>query len=253
MRLQKEGPLLGKVREALGGEVETGQGERMGKKEMVRYLLDDQDLVWYEVEQSGILARRTSAVVVPGVLVAYVLALVHCQHEHPGVGKTISQLRDRFHWPEMCRDAREYVLLWGCRRKKRARSQRLAMLPARYLEPWEVLEVDFLRIPNTSETGSEYLLLIVDKASRFLIAHLLASKEVQQIARILLDLCLTFGAPSFIRADGGGTITATIMEHLCRSLKVQVEFDSSDRPRGQGSVERAGAWIVDVLSELCKA
>ena len=78
------------------------------------------------------------------------------------------------------------------------------MLPARYLEPWEILEVDLLRIPNKSETGNEYLLPVADKASRFLFAYPLPSTGAQGIACLLLDLCLTSGVLSFIRADGGG-------------------------------------------------
>ena len=106
----------------------------------------------------------------------------------------------------MCRDAREYVLSCGCRRRKRSRSQHLAMLPARFLEPSEVLEVDLQKVPNTSEAGNEYLLLGIDKASKFPFAYPLPSKEAHGVARLLLDLCLTFGVPSFIRADGGGGI-----------------------------------------------
>ena len=33
------------------------------------------------------------------------------------------------------------------------------MLPAMYLQPWEVVEVGLLKIPNTSEACNEYLLL----------------------------------------------------------------------------------------------
>ena len=43
------------------------------------------------------------------------------------------------------------------------------------------------------------------------------------------------------------------MEHLCRWLKVQIDFAPADHLRGQGSVERVGAWTVDVLAELCNA
>ena len=103
------------------------------------------------------------------------------------------------------------MLSCGCRRKKRSRSQRIAMLPARFLEPWEVLEVDLQRFPNTSEAGNEYLLLVVDKASKFLFGYPLPSKEAHGVARILLDLCLTFGAPSFTMADGGGEFTAAVI------------------------------------------
>ena len=43
------------------------------------------------------------------------------------------------------------------------------------------------------------------------------------------------------------------MEHLCRWLRVPIKCGPVDHPRGQGSVERVGAWMQDVLSELCKA
>ena len=153
VRLQKEDALLGKDREARGGEGETRGGELRGETEVVRYLTDDQNLVWHEVEQSGVLSRPTSVLAVPGVWVADVLALVHCQHGYRGVGRTLPLLRDRFHWPGGCRDAMEYVLPCGCRRRKRTRSQRIAMLTGKFLEPWEGLEVDLLRIPKTSKTA----------------------------------------------------------------------------------------------------
>ena len=63
---------------------------------------------------------------------------------------------------------------------------------------------------------NEYLLLVVDKASKFPFAYPLPSKEAHGVARLLLDLCLTFGVSWFIRADGGGELTAAVMEHLCR-------------------------------------
>ena len=102
-----------------------------------------------------------------------------------------------------------------------------------------------LRALNTSETSNEYLLLVVDKASRFLSAYSLLSKEAEGIARLLLGLCLTFGVPSFFRSDGKVELTATVME-----LKVQIDLGHTDHPWGQGSVEQVGAGMVDVLLEL---
>ena len=107
---------------------------------------------------------------------------------------------------------------------------------------------------DPQQTGNGYLLLVVDKASRFLFEYPLPSIEAQGVARLLLDLCLTFGVPSFIRTDGGREFTATVVEHLCRWLKVKIEHGRANHhPRGQGSEERVGAWVLYVLSELCKS
>ena len=77
------------------------------------------------------------------------------------------------------------------------------MLPTRLLEPEEMLEVNVQRFPNTPDAGIEYLLLVVNKASKFPFAYPVPSKEAHGVTRILLDLSLTFGVPSFSRADGG--------------------------------------------------
>ena len=61
------------------------------------------------------------------------------------------------------------------------------------------------------------------------------------MARLFLSLCLTVGVPSFIRADGGGDFTTTVMDHLCRWIKVKIKHGPVDHPRGQRSVGRAKA------------
>lgn len=83
------------------------------------------------------------------------LALIHARHGHPGIASTVALVRDRFHWPHLHRDVREYVLACGCRRRKHARSQRIAMLSARFLEPWEVLEIDIQNLSRKAASGNK--------------------------------------------------------------------------------------------------
>ena len=150
----------------------------------------------------------------------------------------MSLMRARFHWPTMSRDTRDYVLSCGCRHRKRSNSQRIAMLPARFLSPWEVLEMDLQEMRMPSETGNHILLLVVDRATRFPFAFPLPSKEAIGVARNLLQLCLTFGVPVSIRSDGGSEFTAAVVQHLCRWLRATIDFGPADHPRGQGTVER---------------
>ena len=105
------------------------------------------------------------------------------------------------------------------------------MLSARYLEPWEVLEVDLQRIPNTPEAGNECLLLVVDKASRFLIAYPLPSKEAHAVARLLLDLCLT--SPRSSAPTGGASYSHSNGAPL-PSAKGADRFRPYRSPEGSG-------------------
>ena len=212
------------------------------------YMIDDRDLIWYSTKEA-----REPTLAIPRAMVPELLALIHYLHGHPGVASTLALTRERFFWPTMVRDVREYVLSCGCRRRKRSNNQQLALLPARAIEPWEILEVDLLRIGTTSLAGNEYILLAVDKASKFPFAFPIPTKKAEGVAQHLLQLCLTFGIPRVLRSDGGREFNCDVVKHLCRWLRADIQFSPANHPRGQGTVERLGGWMLDMLAELCIA
>ena len=89
------------------------------------------------------------------------------------------------------------------------------MLPGRAIEPWEVMEMDLMNMGTESLSRNKYLLLVVDEASKFPFAFPLPSKQAEEVARHLLQLCLTFGVLRVIRSDGGGEFEAGCIQHLC--------------------------------------
>ena len=113
--------------------------------------------------------------------------------------------------------------------------------------------MDLHDMKHESQQGNKFMLVIVDRASKFIFAFPLPSKVSEQVASNLLTLCLTFGVPQEIRSDAGGEFTSDVMKHLCRWLTVPIGYGATGHPRGQGAVERAGGWLKEVLSELCKA
>ena len=60
--------------------------------------------------------------------------------------------------------------------------------------PWnhKTLEGDVWSMGTTSRAGNKYVLLVVDRASRFPVELPLPSKETKDVAWILASLCLTF-------------------------------------------------------------
>ena len=125
-------------------------------------------------------------------------------------------------------------------------------MPGRTVEPWETLEGDILSMGTTSRTGNKYIVLVVDRASRFPFAFPLPSKRTKKVARILANLCLTFGIPRNFRSDGGDEFRSEILKSLCHWLKARLDFGPADHSRGQGAVERFGGWLQEMLAELCK-
>ena len=102
----------------MGSRGDMSEQEGLTDAELNKDLSDDQNLLRQESERVGLLARKTSILAIPHCLEPHLLALVHCQHGQPRVTRTLSLLRDRFYWPGVCRDTRDYVLSCGCRRRK---------------------------------------------------------------------------------------------------------------------------------------
>ena len=56
-------------------------------------------------------------------------------------------------------------------------------MPARLLWPWEVLEMDLQDMKQVSSADNRYMLVVVDRASRFEFAYPLESKDSVGVAR----------------------------------------------------------------------
>ena len=112
------------------------------------------------------------------------------------------------------------------------------MLPARFLQPLEVLEMDIHDMGARLEAGNKHLLAIVDRASKFLFAYPLPNETAENVANKLLELLLTFGIPLSLRSDPGTEFTAEVVQHLYKSLNVTIDYGPRDHPIAQGAVER---------------
>ena len=122
-RQREDSHLLGKIQDLDNG----GTGEEN--------VTDDDVFFWY-APPGSILCRAIPLSLVPGIL-----ALVHATYGHPGVAQTTELMQRKYHWTSLKSDVRDYVLSCGGRRLKRSTSQRVAMLPARFLKPEKVFEM----------------------------------------------------------------------------------------------------------------
>ena len=201
----------------------------------------------------SVLRLATPCSLVPGIL-----AFVHSTYGHPGVARTTELTQRKYRLTSLKSDVRDYVLSCGCRRFKKSTSQRVATLPARFPQSWEVLEMDIHDMGATSEGGNKHLLVIVDsRASKFLFTYPLPNKTAENVTNKLLELLPTFGIPLSLRSDPGTEFTGEVVQHLCKWLSVTIDYGPTEHPRAQGAVETLGGWIHEnprgTLQELASA
>lgn len=91
-------------------------------------------------------------------------------------------------------------------------SKQLCMIPAQLLQPWEPLDVDIQDMKVSSDKGNQYLLVVVGRASKFLMEFPVRAKEAVGVGSKLLKILLIFGLPLSIRCDPGSGFTAEVMK-----------------------------------------
>ena len=152
--------------------------------------MDDEDIIWYapKVENSKLTIPR---VMKPGVL-ALVQNTLGSTFGYPGVARTTLFVQGRYNWPMLAKDVREYVL--SCRyKRKRANSQRTAMMHASFKRPWKLFEIDIQDLKQESKDGNRYLVVVADRANNFLFSYPLPSENPVGVSCKRLELLLAFG------------------------------------------------------------
>ena len=117
--------------------------------------------------------------------------------------------------------------------------------------PGQVVSVDLMALPATPR-GSEYLLLAVDHASRYVCAAALRDKASKTVARALekelFDNPL-LGPPSVLLSDQGREFDGAVAE-LCQRFGVRQSRTLAANPAANGIVERANRTALGVLRAL---
>ena len=114
----------------------------------------------------------------------------------------------------------------------------MTILSLWFLPPGEVFEMDIQDIHVTRDTGNRYLLIMVDKASKLIFGLPIHTKKA--MAKVMLDVVLTFSLPVLLRNDPGTEFTAEVVEHLIRWLNLSSDYRPVDHARAQGTAEKLG-------------
>lgn len=165
------------------------------------------------------------------------LAHTHPLSGHLGVQNTLEQIHERFRWPGMEADVRAFCQ--GCPICQRTAPQRpppapLVLLPI-INTPFESLDL-VGPLPRSSR-GHEYILVLVDYATRYPEAVPLRKATFQEVARELVLLFSWVGIPRDILTDQGTPFVCRLMGDLCGLLRVRHLRTSVYHPQTDGLVE----------------
>ena len=170
---------------------------------------------------------------------------------HLGIKRTTARVQDRFYWPTLVEDVRQYCLSCPiCQERKSPKTGPQGLLqPIVTTEPWEMMAMDIWGpTPTTTIQGNRYVLVISDHFSKWVELFPLPDKRAITIAKQLFHVVGRFGAPRTLLSDQGKEFTATVVAELCALLGIHRVTTTAYHPQTDGLVERFNATMAQMLS-----
>lgn len=170
---------------------------------------------------------------------------------HPGSHRTLTLLRQRFWWPTIAADTREFVSACSvCARSKsshQAPAGLLRPLPIPH-RPWSHIAVDFVTGLPPSE-GNTVILTIVDRFSKAVhfvpLPKLPSALETANL--LVLHVFRLHGIPLDIVSDRGPQFASRVWKAFCQALGASVSLSSGYHPQTNGQTERVNQDLGSAL------
>ena len=180
----------------------------------------------------GIILRGTR-IVIPSALQQRAINIAH--ETHLGIEKTKSLIREKIWFPQIDRRVKDTIeQCIACQavgKQKPPEPLRMTEMPEL---PWRTVHVDFYGPLSTSE----YLLVVVDRYSRFPEAEIVHSTRAATVIPKLDKIFSVHGIPDVIISDNGPPFNGDEYARYLKVLGIQAKFSTPYWPQGNATVER---------------
>ncbi|GKB69360.1 reverse transcriptase domain-containing protein [Tanacetum coccineum] len=179
--------------------------------------------------------------------------LEHC-HSGPTGGHHSASVTGRkvyeagFYWPNIFRDAKDYVMKCDACQKLGNISSRNEM-PQNNIQVCEVFDVwglDFMG-PFPDSRGNKYILVAVDYVSKWVEAQALPTNDARVVVKFLKGLFSRFGVPKALISDRGTHFCNSQLEKALLRYGVTHRISTAYHPQTNGQTEVTNRAIKRIL------
>jgi hypothetical protein len=170
---------------------------------------------------------------------------------HLGYDRTVARLRERFWWPTMLHDTKQYIaecVMCAARKKPTGKPPgQLQSIVATY--PLDVLAVDLVGpLPETKD-GNRYILTATDLFTKYGQAYAIKDATALTFAKTIVEQFISrFGSVKQLLSDQGGNFLADLSTALYEVIKAKKLTTTGYHPQCNGQVERFHQVLYMMLS-----
>lgn len=145
-------------------------------------------------------------------------------HGHAGIKKTIQTLRNNFRWTNMNEDIRSYIRSCKeCQKHKPQKDYPIELKNSLVPETvWSQVYFDHMSFKEYD--GFNYVLILMDATTRFVVLRACRTRKADELARILVEIFSLLGFPFKCVSDSAKEHTSKVITKINKLLKIKHEF-----------------------------
>jgi transposase InsO family protein len=104
-------------------------------------------------------------------------------------------------------------------------------------------------LPKSSHGGHTYLLVTVDKFSKWIEAVPVTNQEATTAIKFFESITCRYGVPNNIITDNGMNFTSGEFQEFAKELGIQIKYVLVAHPKSNGQVEKANGLVYSGLKK----
>lgn len=170
---------------------------------------------------------------------------------HMGFARTLARIRTEYYWANMAVDVRAFVARCKtCQQFKAPNVMETGEMTAEppSMKPMSVLSIDFIGPLPKSSKQNRFAVVILDVATKYVIARPVRSATSKSAIKVLEDdVLFVHGTPDVLMADNGSAFASHDFKAFCESHQVRLHHVPKYYARGN-PVERANRTLKTAIS-----
>ena len=240
VREQNQDPNIGQFIQLLkGNKVELEfltDGVNIMKRKKGRYILRN-GLLYKKCASNN---RETGYLqfLLPKLFRKQALEACHDEVGHLGIERTTSLLNDRFYWPGMEDDIKEYVKTCPRCLKFKTIPERAELSIIDVTRPLELVHIDFLTIEPLKKDKDVNILVVTNHFTRYAQAYVTRSQTAPIVVNTLwVKFLVHYGFPEKILSNQGRNFESNLIAELCKLVQIKKLRTTPYRLEGNGLCE----------------